>query len=312
MNRLGLAVILSDQSHPAPEAHPERYERLLPAIDALNSEAMQAKLTVLPARSYDIEVLTRVHTNSHIEMLRQYDQSGIDYLDPDTYRTKSSFAASCEVTWSLLSGVDAAFVGNPKKTFVIGRPPGHHAETGRAMGFCLVNHVAVAAQYAMDRHPCQKVAVVDFDVHHGNGTQEIFYERNDVFYISTHQYPFYPGTGSSAERGLGEGEGLTLNFPLPAGAGDVELVTLFENDIRNEISKFDPDLILVSAGFDGHRFDPLGGFIVTGDGYRRIGECLTATADELCEGRMVSLFEGGYDPQGNVDSIVNYIKGLTD
>ena len=156
------------------------------------------------------------------------------------------------------------------------------------------------------------MAVVDFDVHHGNGTQEIFYERNDVLYVSTHQYPFYPGTGSHEERGRGEGEGFTLNYPLPAGTGDNELVPLFENSIRTEISNYRPDLILVSAGFDGHRLDPVGGFMVTGDGYRRIAESLRAVADELCEGRLVSLFEGGYDPQGNVDAIENYIRGLTD
>jgi len=312
MNRLGLAVILSDQTHPAPQAHPERYERLQSAIDALKSEAIQARLTALPTRSYDIEVLKRIHTASHIEMLQHYDQPGIDYLDPDTYRTKSSFAASCEVTWSLLAGLDAAFAGNPKKAFVIGRPPGHHAETDRAVGFCLVNHVAVAAQYALDRYPCKKVAVVDFDIHHGNGTQEIFYGRNDVLYISTHQYPFYPGSGSSEERGRGEGEGFTRNYPLPAGTGDSELLALFENDIRSEVSNYHPDLILVSAGFDGHQLDPIGGFTITGEGYCRIAKCLRAMADESCGGRIVSLFEGGYDPHGNADSIVNYIRGLTD
>ncbi len=312
MNRLGVAVIPSDQSHPAPEYHPERSARLLPAIAALETEPMQSRITILPKREYPVELLKKIHAGSHIDLLQQYNQPGMDYLDPDTYRTGSSFAASCEVTWALLTGVDAAFAGEPYRSFVIGRPPGHHAETGQSMGFCLVNHVAVAAQYAFDTHPCRRVAIVDFDVHHGNGTQEIFYDRNDVLYISTHQYPFYPGSGSTEERGRGAGEGFTSNYPLVAGTGDDELKALFEGDIKHELGRFHPDLILVSAGFDGHRLDPLGGFVLSGEGYGAIAECLRSMADELCEGRLVSLMEGGYDPRGNVDAVENYIRGLTD
>ena len=240
MNRVGLALILSEHSHPAPRAHPERYERLRPVAEALNEGEMQERVTPLPSRSYNVGVLKRVHSADHIAGLQTFSQSGCGYLDPDTYRVASSFAASCDVTWSLLSGGVEAFAGRMKNSFVIGRPPRHHAETGRAMGFCLVNHVAVAAQYALDTYPCEKVAVVDFDVHHGNGTQQIFYERGDVLYISTHQYPFYPGTGAKDERGRGEGEGFTLNCPLPAGTGDAELLAQFEQALRRRIEEQPP------------------------------------------------------------------------
>ena len=311
MDRIGLAVIPSEHSHPAPQAHPERLEKLKLALEALEQPEMRSLVEDLPVRSYETAVLERIHTPGYIKRLITFTGSGYDYLDPDTYRTSTSFAASCEVTWAVLSGLDEAFGNGPKASFIIGRPPGHHAETDTGMGFCLVNHIAVAVQYAQDRHYCQKVAVVDFDVHHGNGTQHLFYERNDVLYISTHQYPFYPGTGSREERGQGKGAGYTLNCPFSAGAGDDEMISLFEGEIFETVQNFRPDCILVSAGFDGHRLDPLGGFNLTGKGFFKIAAFLKTTALGLCEGRLVSLLEGGYSPDGNRDAITSYIKGLT-
>ena len=312
MCRVGLAVIPSRQSHPAPPGHPERYEKLSLVLQALEEPETQELTQTLPTRSYDPDLLQQAHTPEYIANLKSHSRDGFSYLDPDTYRTATSFGASCDVTWALLSGVDEAFTGDLRTSLVLGRPPGHHAETDRAMGFCLVNHIAVAAQYALNQHQAGRVAIVDFDIHHGNGSQHTFYERSDVLYTSTHQYPFYPGTGSNAENGSGEGEGFTINFPLPAGTGDAELIPLFEKEILPALRRFGPGIILVSAGFDGHRRDPLGGFDLTGHGYRSIAAMLKSAAAELCGGRLVSVLEGGYDPEGNRDSITNYIRGLAE
>jgi acetoin utilization deacetylase AcuC-like enzyme len=310
IDTVGLALIPSGDTHPAPRAHSERLEKLTLILEALQQPEYSELVVPLPVTEYDRTVLTQVHTPGYIEKLEQYQGKGLDYLDEDTYRSATSFAASCEVTWALLSAVAQSFGGGPKQSLVLGRPPGHHAEADRGMGFCLVNHIAVAARYTLNRPYCTRVAVVDFDIHHGNGTQNIFYDRNDVMYISTHQYPFFPGSGSEDERGKGDGLGFTCNYPLPEGTGDDAMIALFEGDILEQLRKFRPGLILVSAGFDGHHLDPLGGFEMTGRGYRRLAEILKQTANELCNGRLVSLLEGGYDPDGNLDSISNYLKGL--
>ena len=310
MKPIGLALILSELSHPAPYGHPENFKRLALVAAALEQPQMRSLTVSLALRKYPLDVLTCVHTPAYIDRLRSYNDKEIGYLDPDTYLGPDSFRASCDVTWALLSAVDESFGGGPRGSLVVGRPPGHHAEADRGMGFCLVNHVAVAAQYAIDKCGCRKIAVVDFDVHHGNGTQHIFYDRSDVLYISTHQYPFYPGTGSAGEQGSGNGVGYTVNFPLHAGAGDIELMSAFLTDIPTILSQYEPDLILVSAGFDGHQLDPLGGFNITGEGYRQIGVCLGRFADNFCGSRLISVTEGGYNPEANVDAITNYIRGI--
>jgi acetoin utilization deacetylase AcuC-like enzyme len=311
MMRIGLAVIPSEHEHPAPAGHPENTKRLALTLEELRKPAWREKFVELPVREYPRSVIEAVHDTAHLDYLASIGNEGWTHIDPDTYAGRTSFEASCRVTWSLLSAVDAAFGGGPSVSFVIGRPPGHHAERNRSMGFCLVNHVAVATQYALDALDAARVAVVDFDVHHGNGTQAIFYDRSDVLYISTHQYPFYPGTGAMMETGRDEGEGYTLNIPLPAGTGDNDILHKFEGNILPALHEFNPDLILVSAGFDGHRFDPLGGFRLTGEGYGQIARHLKSATSDLCEGRLISLMEGGYDPEGNLDSITHYLKELT-
>lgn len=178
------------------------------------------------------------------------------------------------------------------------------------MGFCLINNVAIAAQYAIDRKLAQRVVIVDFDVHHGNGTQDIFYDRDDVFYISTHEFPFYPGTGARSENGSGKGEGYTLNFPLNAGTGDEEILEIFEQDIVPALTTLAPDLLLVSAGFDAHKLDPLGGLNFSGKAYYQIACMLRHVGDYKCGGRLISILEGGYSPEGNKDAITNYIRGI--
>jgi acetoin utilization deacetylase AcuC-like enzyme len=309
MSPIGLAVILSETSHPAPFGHPEQFGRLALLPTALGLPEIQALTEPLMVRRYGHDLLKRVHTSEYVDRLCNYHDSETGYVDPDTFQGPDSFEASCDVTWALLSAVDDSFGSGPKVSFILGRPPGHHASADRGMGFCLINHAAVAAQYALDIHKCRRVAVIDFDIHHGNGTQQVFYERSDVLYISTHQSPFYPGTGTAGEQGAGEGLGYTANFPFWAGAGNTELVEVFQKEIVGILDRYEPEIIIVSAGFDGHYLDPLGGFKMTGEGFRRIGLCLREMADRLCGSRLVSVLEGGYDPQANVDSITNYLKG---
>ena len=312
VERLGLAITTAGREHPAPYDHPENAKRLDLIVAKLGEPQWRERRVDLPSHRYSRQVLERIHDPSHLDRMAEFEGDDYLYFDPDTYAGPESFEASCRVTWALLSAVDATFESGPYVSFVLGRPPGHHAGHKRSMGFCLVNHIAVAAQYALDEHGAARVAVVDFDIHHGNGTQDLFYDRADVLYVSTHQYPFYPGTGAAMEAGRETGEGYTLNFPLPAGSDDTAVVSKYDGPIAKKIQDFQPELILVSAGFDAHRFDPLGGFRMTGEGFGRIGRILKELADESCEGRLVSVLEGGYDPEGNLDSITHYLEALID
>ena len=198
-----------------------------------------------------------------------------------------------------------------RTAFAAVRPPGHHAEADQAMGFCYFNNAAVAAEHLLRRHGLERVAIVDFDVHHGNGTQHLFEERGDVLYVSLHQYPFYPGTGAAAETGIGAGRGATLNLPLPAGSGDDAYSQAFDRQVVPALRRFAPQLLLISAGFDAWQGDPLGGMRVTLDGYRRWGELLAGVAERHCGGRSVSLLEGGYDLGSLGELVEAYLAGLT-
>ncbi|MBD3258152.1 histone deacetylase, partial [candidate division GN15 bacterium] len=297
-SKVGLIVTAAPDSHPAPPGHPERYERLGPTIDYLTEGEGAALVQPLKLRSYDIDLIKRIHDPAYVDQLAAIAAQGGGDLDAETHLTASSFDASCELTWALLTAVEDAFAIGPKRSFVIGRPPGHHAEYDRGMGFCLVNHVAVAAQFAFDRGLARRVAIVDCDVHHGKGTQHAFYERSDVFFVSSHQYPYYPGTGAAQDVGRGEGEGTTLNLPMSGGTGNDELLVAYDRAWEALVA-YDPDLVLVSAGFDAHRQDPLAALELTSDCYGDLARHLVSLADSCCDGRVVATMEGGYNPQAN-------------
>ena len=288
--------------------HPERPDRLRAIIAALRGSPVDGVRWAAP-RPAPRDAIERIHEPAYvdgIEGLRGRSAA----LDLDTTVSPGSIPAALLAAGAAIDAVTAVTAGDAQTAFALVRPPGHHAEAQRAMGFCLFNNIAIAAAHARAALGCRRALIVDWDVHHGNGTQHAFYDRRDVLYFSTHRFPFYPGTGTKSEGGRNGGEGFTLNFPLPAGVDDATMVNLFEGEISAALRQFTADLILVSAGFDGHKLDPLGGFDLTGEGFRKIAEILKDVASEQCEGRLVSLLEGGYSPEGNLDSITRYIKGL--
>ena len=310
MDKIGFALLLHEKEHVPPPGHPENVERLRTAVAELEKPEYAACMTSLAISSAEAGPIERVHDRNMLAGIQAIAERGRGSVDSDTYVSTGSYDAALEVVGTLLGAVDVAFADGPAVSFILGRPPGHHADRTRSMGFCLINNAAIAAQYAIDKGFVKRVAVVDFDVHHGNGIQDIFFDRDDVFYVSTHQYPFYPGTGAKSEIGSGAGEGYTLNFPLNAGTGDVEILEIFEQDIVPTLTTFDPDLLLVSAGFDAHRLDPLGGLDFTGNAFHQFGCMLRHLADYKCGGRFISILEGGYSAEGNRDAITNYIRGI--
>jgi acetoin utilization deacetylase AcuC-like enzyme len=236
-------------------------------------------------------LIERVHDARYVAMLDEAAASGGGYLDPDTYMTATSMVAARKAAGAVVEGVNRVLSKQASHAFAIVRPPGHHAEHARAMGFCLLNNVGIGI-VAARAHGLRRIAVLDFDVHHGNGTQHSFQHDPEVFYASTHQYPFYPGTGSSGERGV---DGNVVNVPLPAGSGDRAFLGAWEKKIGPAVEAFRPQLLLVSAGFDAHRADPLAGLEVTTEGYRELAGLICSWASNQSEGRTVWALEGGYD-----------------
>jgi len=251
----------------------------------------------IEARDATEEDLLLVHSRSHVERVRStcLSATATTWFDPDTYAGPRSLAAAVRAVGGVLAAVDHVLDGTLTSAFCLVRPPGHHATPNRAMGFCLFNNVAIAAAHALQRRGLERVAIVDFDVHHGNGTQEAFYAEPRVMYFSTHQYPHYPGTGHWSETGDGEARGSTVNVPLPAGCGDAEYLRAYQETCIPALHRFRPELLLVSAGFDAHFADPLAGMLVSCRGYYEITSLLLGLARQYCQGRIVYALEGGYD-----------------
>jgi acetoin utilization deacetylase AcuC-like enzyme len=279
--------------HVTPVGHPERPERA-EVFDAV-AQAFddQGGRVVEPRLATDAD-LERVHTREHIDAIVS-TRGKAAMIDEDTFTSPDSEEIARLAAGAVLTGVDQVLDGPPQsRALVMVRPPGHHAEADRAMGFCLYNSIAVGAAYARSRG-CARVAIVDYDVHHGNGTQWMFYEDPTVLFVSSHQYPFYPGTGAASEKGRGAGLGFTLNLPLDAGAMDAEIEQKYQQQVYPKLRDFKPDLLMISAGFDAHELDPLGQLRMTTGGFDRLTRALLAEADALCEGRVVMVTEGGYD-----------------
>jgi len=298
--------------HPAPRGFPERPDRLSGILDHLRGRGFPVDEGGSGSPAVDPAVdaaITAVHDADYVERFRQAARRGDSLLDSaDNPISGASFEAARAAVAATLRAADQALAGDV--AFAAVRPPGHHAERALAMGFCFFNNVAVAAQH-LRRRGAARVAIFDFDVHHGNGTQHLFASRADVFYASTHQYPFYPGTGAASEIGVGEGAGATLNVPLPAGTGDPGYAAAIEEQVLPALRRFAPDVLLLSAGFDAWQNDPLGGMAVSEAGFARWGALLRALADEVCGGRLLAVLEGGYDIPHLPRLVEAHILGLS-
>ena len=256
------------------------------------------------------EQLERVHDPRYLNALAMLVEQGGGWIDGDTYCGPDSLATAMLAAGAAVAAVNDVLGGKTQRGFALGRPPGHHALANRGMGFCLINNVAVAAAHALSRG-LERVAIVDWDVHHGNGTQDIFYERDDVLFCSVHQYGrFYPGTGAAMERGRGDGLGYTINAPLPPGAGDRVYLQVIDEVFHLPIVDFNPELILISAGFDAHNDDPLGGMSLTDSGFGKLAQRLTEIARECGHDRIVAVLEGGYDQSALGRSVGDVIRVL--
>ena len=295
--------------------HPESPRRLEAIMGRLKQAGLLSSLVPLEPVSTDHDWLggwiTQVHGSTYIDDLeRKSPREGRVSLDPDTSISPGSLKAAYMAVSGALAAADALMEGRVNNVFCAVRPPGHHAESTRAMGFCLFNNVAVTTRYLQKRHGLERIAIVDWDVHHGNGTQEAFYQDPSVFYFSTHQFPLYPGTGKADERGAGRGTGYTLNVPLPAGKGDEEYLNVFNNVLRPALKAYRPDAVIISAGFDAHRDDPLAGMNLSTEGYVALTRIVMELAGEFSQGRVLSCLEGGYNLEALASSVEGHLRAL--
>jgi acetoin utilization deacetylase AcuC-like enzyme len=291
---MSLVVISSARfsDHVTPPGHPERVERAGVMQDVADEWAKRGGIVQAPRAASRAELL-RVHTEDHLETIDSAAGRAMS-LDPDTFTSPDSRDVALLAAGAVVGGVDAVIESKATRVLALVRPPGHHAERDRAMGFCLYNNVAAAAAHAVALG-LERVVVMDYDVHHGNGTQSIFYKDPRVLYISTHQYPYYPGTGATGEVGSGNGTGYTVNVPLDAGATDGDYQEVFKTIVIPVIDQFRPELLLISAGYDAHELDPLARMRLSTAGYASLTKSLCDAADRHCQGRVVAATEGGYD-----------------
>jgi len=292
--------------------HCETASRLTGIMSRLKNEGTMDKLVPLNAQAASIDQVARVHSPSYVSGIESFVKSGGGYLDGDTVASPASYEAALYAAGGVIAAVDAVMSGDVTYSFALVRPPGHHAVHSAAMGFCIFNNIAIAARDAITKHKLDRVMIVDFDVHHGNGTQDAFYHDSDVLYFSTHQYPFYPGSGAVEEIGSGDGEGYTVDVPMPGGCGDAEYMRAFEEVLVPVTRRFKPQLILVSAGYDAHWADSIAGMQVSASGYTKMATILKNLADELCNSRLVFALEGGYNIEAlaiSVDATINVLLG---
>jgi acetoin utilization deacetylase AcuC-like enzyme len=308
MPSIGLVLHDDYLQHETGPAHPEKPARLRAIVDHLEATGIARDAVPIQPRAAETAWIEQVHAPEYVRRVRETCAGGRSIIDSmDTVISARSYEVSLLAAGGALAAADAVVEGRVAGAFCAVRPPGHHALSDLAMGFCLFNNVAIAARYLQRRHGIERVLIVDWDVHHGNGTQDAFYEDPSVFFFSIHQYPFYPGTGASAETGAGEGRGFTLNAPMPAGRGDDDYLRVFEETLGPRVASFRPQFILISAGFDAHRADPLGGMNLTEEGYARLTSLVRSWAAEHCAGRIVSMLEGGYDLGALARSVATHV-----
>jgi acetoin utilization deacetylase AcuC-like enzyme len=291
--------------------HPERPERLAAINEAIMGMPYYRELVKIKPSLPDMRYLEMIHSPSYIQHVMREIMSGTEYLDSmDTGVCQESFDIALQAVGGSLNMCDAIMEGRATNGFCAIRPPGHHAEKDAAAGFCIFNNIAIAARYLQSRHGVTSIAIIDWDVHHGNGTQHSFDADRSILYISLHQYPHYPGTGASTETGNGTGKGYTLNIPMQAGSGDREYREAFQTRVIPRLDEFKPEIILISAGFDAHRSDPLSSIRLSSEAFAEFTVLLKAAAERHSNYRMIAFLEGGYDCSALADSVLNMMNVL--
>jgi acetoin utilization deacetylase AcuC-like enzyme len=290
--------------------HPERADRLRSIHRRLEAEKISDRFERGTIRSATPEELMRVHAAGHIEAMRQFAAKGGGYVEADTVLSPRSFEVAVKAAGTAIEAVDQVLSGKHDQAVCLVRPPGHHAVPKAAMGFCLFNNVAVAARHALDAHGLERVLIVDWDVHHGNGTQDMFYEEGQVTFFSAHRSPFYPGTGAADETGHGRGLGTVFNLPLGFGISRKNYLDAFHNVLSDAAARSRPQLVLLSAGFDAHHADPVGSLGLESEDYAPLTRLMQDVAKQHCQGRLISLLEGGYNLSALAESVAVHLEAL--
>ena len=313
MGRVGFVYDPRYLGHEMGHGHPESPDRLRAICAQLQSSGTWSRLHQVTPRRAEREWIELIHRASYVESLeRRSPTTGYASLDPDTSMSPGTLDAAYLATGGALAAVDAIMNGDIDQAFCAVRPPGHHAEADRAMGFCFFNSVAIAARYIQQQYGLQRVLIVDWDVHHGNGTQHAFYDDASVLFFSTHQFPYYPGTGGAMETGEGRGKGLTINVPLSGGQGDDEYREVFQKVLVPTADTFQPEFVVISAGFDAHRDDPLASMDLTEEGYGELTSLVATIAKNFSCGRILACLEGGYHLQALAGSVDRHLQALLD
>jgi acetoin utilization deacetylase AcuC-like enzyme len=311
MQRTGIAADPRVKQHGTGRGHPEQPPRYSAVMNRLQDSGLLENTLALDVRPATDDEIALVHSRDYIGLVQdEISQGRAELSTGDTNICPESLEAVRVAAGAALTACDAVFAGAVANAFCVVRPPGHHASAARGMGFCLFNNVAIAARYAQQKFGTARILIADWDVHHGNGTQDIFYRDGSVLFFSTHQSPWYPGTGSKSERGEGAGKGTTLNCPLPAGSGRELIFEAFEQVLFPAAEAFRPDLILLSAGFDSRVNDPLGHFVLTDEDFHELTRMMMDLASRCCEGRLVSVLEGGYNLDGLARACEAHVRAL--
>jgi acetoin utilization deacetylase AcuC-like enzyme len=311
MPATGLVISRDYAAHLTGAGHPERPDRVTAIVERLEADGLTARARVIAPRAATDEEILRCHAADYLRIVTEDVADGLDRLSTgDTPLSPRSLDIARLAAGGVIAAVDEVAAGRVRNAFAVVRPPGHHATPAKGMGFCLFDNVAIAARHAQVKHGLRRVLVADWDVHHGNGTQDMFYEDGSVLFFDTHQHPLYPGTGRADETGRGAGAGLTINCPFPAGAGRAEIVGAFREKLAPAADAFRPDLVLVSAGFDSRAGDPLGDFRLTDDDFAELTGMVMEIADRHCDGRLVSTLEGGYALEGLASAVAAHVRAL--
>ena len=309
-NRTGFVYHPDYLKHDAGPFHPESPQRLKAVVDGVKKSGLWEELVHLEPSPATVEQVEYIHAEHYVKFLQEFCARGGGNLELDTAVSKDSYDVALLAVGGVIKAINAVLDGEVDNAFAAVRPPGHHALSDTGKGFCLFNNLAIGARYIQKERGLEKVLIIDWDVHHGDGTNYSFYDDPTVFYFSIHQYPFYPGTGRAYETGRSIGAGYTMNVPVPFGTGVDQYVEIFEKKLKPVGLRYNPDFILISAGFDGHKDDPLSGTELTSASYGSLTDVVREIAEETCNGRIVSSLEGGYEPYAVTESVIEHLKHL--